>query len=654
MRKDSSIPSLGATPGLGWFERGYPAPTGPAPRWPHTGGAVARRAVRVARRPLALAIALTVVATAAHALLPWALGHAIDALSTDGFGPALWLYLGCMLAFILIDTWIGDGLGEAYAVLAWLRTALLSARAVGHHVADVGPATTRSLSAGEVTATVSSDCGHLGNAVEILPRLIGTWVAAVLVIVLMFRESTSLALLILLGLPLTTGLLALVVKPLHQRQTTQRKQEGDLTTLATDTVSGLRILRGIGGEDVFSAAYRAQSQQVRTAGVAVAGPQSLLVAAQTLLPGAFTALVIWQGARLAVAGAITPGQLVTFFGYTAFLARPLGALTFALRSFTRGWVAAKKVAEVMAVEPIAGTLAERRSPTTASAPVGELVDAETGARFAAGQLTALVAPQPEAGQALAARLARLDDEQAAVTLAGTDVRELGWAAVRGTIVHSHATAQLFTGTLRGNLAPSVTDTAARSVAELIELERTADREPSAAGDTNPAERPGDTALLAALATADAHDVVSSLPRGLGGEVTEKGRSLSGGQRQRVALARALATQAPVLVLVEPTSAVDSHTEMRIAQALRQARADQTTIVVSASPLILEACDQVVFLDAEAGPTVSTHRELLDAAHRGQGLGRRYRQVVSRQAGDAEATPPTRPVGAQQAEGQEEN
>ncbi len=91
-------------------------------------------------------------------------------------------------------------------------------------------------------------------------------------------------------------------------------------------------------------------------------------------------------------------------------------------------------------------------------------------------------------------------------------------------------------------------------------------------------------------TASAYDVLEALPDGFETEVTEKGRSFSGGQRQRLVLARALAADPEVLVLVEPTSAVDAHTEARIAERLRGARAGRTTVVTTSSPLMLDRVD----------------------------------------------------------------
>ena len=106
----------------------------------------------------------------------------------------------------------------------------------------------------------------------------------------------------------------------------------------------------------------------------------------------------------------------------------------------------------------------------------------------------------------------------------------------------------------------------------------------------------DERIHTAIAVANAEDVVEALPEGLDAYVDERGRSFSGGQRQRLVLARALLSDAEMLVLVEPTSAVDAHTEARIARRLREARAGKTTVVVTASPLMLDQTDRVFFVE----------------------------------------------------------
>jgi ABC-type multidrug transport system fused ATPase/permease subunit len=137
----------------------------------------------------------------------------------------------------------------------------------------------------------------------------------------------------------------------------------------------------------------------------------------------------------------------------------------------------------------------------------------------------------------------------------------------------------------------------------------------------------------ALAAAQCEDVLDALVQGtvevadpMDARITERGRSLSGGQRQRLALARSLITDPEVLVLDEPTSAVDSHTEARIADGLRRLRSGRTTVVFTSSPLLLDRADQVVLVHEGEVVATGVHRELIDGEPR-------YRAVVTRETDD---------------------
>jgi ABC-type multidrug transport system fused ATPase/permease subunit len=430
------------------------------------------------------------------------------------------------------------------------------------------------LTTGEVVATVSNDAIRAGGAFDITARLAGAIASYVVVAALLLSASTTLGLVVLLGVPVLVGCLSFVIKPLQARQREQREEVGQLTALGADTVAGLRVLRGIGGEQVFFSRYRSQSEQVKRAGVRVALPQSTLDASQVLLPGIFVLIVIWLGARFAIDGRIGPGELVAFYGYAAFLVIPLRTAAEAVDKVTRALVGARRMLSILEVEP---HVPQAREPAAEPAAGALLADARSGLVVEPGRFVCLVSAVPDEAVVLADRLGRFADDEG-VTLGGVRLADLPLEAVRRRIVVSETDPLLFSGALRDEL--------------------------------DPWGRAGDEELLAAIAVANAEDVLEALPGGLDGRVEERGREFSGGQRQRLVLARALLAEAEILVLVEPTSAVDAHTEARIAWRLREARSGRTTVVVTASPLVLDQADRVVYLEHGRVVAAGTHRELL--------------------------------------------
>ncbi|MFC8599866.1 ABC transporter ATP-binding protein [Isoptericola sp. NPDC057191] len=553
------------------------------------------------RDVLSKSLVAGVVAMLASAAAPLLIGRAIDEGLSQGFGAPLFLWCGAMLGAALVIVVAGI-FNHVWDVENWVRASLSFSQLVGYKASRAGHAITRKLPTGEVVSAVANDALRVGDMFSMAGRFTGGVIAYVVVVAIMLSQHVQLGLVLALGIPAVALVLGLLVKPLQSRQTTQREATGRLTSLGADTVSGLRILRGIGGEDEFAARYARQSQEVRQQGVRVAVLQSVLDGLQVLLPGLLAALVLWLGARAAVRGEITSGQLVTFYGYAAFLAWPVQMATQMLQMVIRAVISSRKILDVLRVTeatPSAGT------PADAPPAGAELVDEASGLVLRDGRVVGLVSADPDASARVATRLGRLDDEAEAgtpVRLGGVLLAELDKEALRHRVVVSEATPHLFSGVLGEAL--------------------------DARGRATEAD------LLAAMVTADAHDVLDSVPGGLTGELPEKGRSLSGGQRQRVALARALLTEPEILVLVEPTSAVDAHTEARIAERVSEVRRGRTTLVVTASPLVLDHVDEVVLLDGDATVAASgTHAELLA---RRDAHGAAYRAVVGRSmAEDAE-------------------
>jgi ABC-type multidrug transport system fused ATPase/permease subunit len=516
----------------------------------------------------------------AQALMPFTIGRAIEQGIVDRDNRALALWAAGLLALGAVQAGAGI-MRHRFAVFNWLQASFRLAQVVSHHSARSGPAVRGKLSTGEVVATVSNDAMRAGGAFDITARLSGAVVAYVVVAIILLSSAVVLGLVVLVGVPVLVLLLGSVITPLQERQRVQREEVGKLTALGADTASGLRVLRGIGGESAFLGRYRSRSQEVRQAGVRVALPQSTLDAAQVFIPGVFVVLVTWLGARFAVSGTIGPGELVAFYGYAAFLVIPLRTSAEAVDKITRALVGARRMLDVLQVEP---HVADPAAPAEEPPPGSPLVDPRSGLVVEPGKLTCVVSVLPDEAAALADRLGRFGGDDG-VSLGGVRLAELPLAAVRRRIVVSEADPVLFSGTLRSEL--------------------------------DPWQRSDDARVLEAIRVADAKDVLDALPGGLDTRVDERGRSFSGGQRQRLVLARALLSEAEVLVLVEPTSAVDAHTEARIAERLRDARSGRTTVIVTTSPLVLDRADRVVFVEDCRVVDSGRHRELLktNAAYR---------------------------------------
>ena len=509
----------------------------------------------------------------AQALMPFTIGRAIEDGIVEHDNRALALWAVVLLGLGATQAAAGI-MRHRFAVFNWLQASFRLAQVVSHHSARSGPAVRGKLSTGEVVATVSNDAMRAGGAFDITARLSGAVVAYVVVAVILLVSSAVLGLVVLLGVPVLVLLLAFVIKPLQERQREQRHEVGKLTALGADTASGLRVLRGIGGERAFFHRYRDRSQEVRHAGVRVALPQSTLDAAQVFIPGLFVVLVTWLGARFAVSGRIDVGELVAFYGYAAFLVIPLRTAAEAVDKVTRALVGARRMLDVLEVEL---HVADPEEPA-AVPPVGvALTDRRSGLEIEPGLLTCIVSALPDEAASIADRLGRFGDD-GGVVLGDVSLADLPLAAVRRRIVVSEADPVLFSGTLRTEL--------------------------------DPWGRADDGTILAAVGIVDARDVLDQLPAGLDAPVDERGRSFSGGQRQRLVLARALLSGAELLVLVEPTSAVDAHTEARIAERLKEARAGSTTVVVTTSPLVLDRADRVVLVEGGRVVAVGRHRELL--------------------------------------------
>ncbi|MFH9855769.1 ABC transporter transmembrane domain-containing protein [Streptomyces althioticus] len=529
---------------------------------------------------------------ASVASLPFCVGAAVQA-AVDRSGGRLAL-AGGLLALAGAGVAAGDTFLHRAAVTNWITAAARVQQLLGRKAAVLGSALTRRVAAGEVVAVSTGDVEKIGWFVEALSRFTAAAVTIVVVTVGLLVYQPALGVVVAVGLPV----LALAVLPLlpgaTRRADLQREKAGRATELASDTVAGLRVLRGIGGEDLFLDRYRRASQEVRHAAVRSARMWSLIAAVQVLLPGLLLITVVWYGVRLARDGRIDVGELVTVYSSVMLLTYPLRHFEEIAMAYSFSRPSARRAARVLSLERATDTAGTRAAET----PAGDLYDPETGLCASSGLLTAVVCGDPDAAGRLAERLGgHAAEEGTSALLGGVPLDELPLDSARTAVLVQDKDPVLLSGTLRA----------------LLDV--------PASGAVDPG---------AALEAAQCQDVLAALVQGsldaedpMDARITERGRSLSGGQRQRLALARSLVTDPEVLVLDEPTSAVDSHTEARIAEGVRGLRSGRTTVVFTSSPLLLDRADRVVFLHEGTVVAVGGHRELVRTEPR-------YRAVVTRE------------------------
>ncbi len=525
-----------------------------------------------------------------QALLWAAVGAAIDHGIVNHSVRGLFTWVGVVMALGALQAIFG-ALRHQMAVTNWMLAAYRTIQLVGRHVSQTGTSVTDVVPAGDVVNTVAADAMRVGGAFDVVARFVGAIVAWVVVAVILLSTSVELGLIVLIGVPVLASLTTPLMRPLHATQAAQREAAGRLAALASDTVAGLRILRGVGGEAVFYANYQRQSDLVRQRGNRVATPQAALESGQVLLPAILTAIVTLLGAHDVMAGTLQAGQLVAFFGYATFLTTPLRTAIEFVIAMTRAHIGAGRVLKILRITARVGE-------PSAIQPWPDVInvyrDARTGIRLERGVFAALVTQTPSEAMQIADRLGRFVPEVDDVTIDGVPLTSFSLSDTRRHIVVDDIEPRLFSGELRAELA--------------LHDESQVDDD--------------DDRILNALSAASALDILDALDEGLATSVDERGRRFSGGQRQRLSLARAILCDAQLLILVEPTSAVDTHTEGRIAARLRGARRDRTTLVATTSPLILHHADEVILVVDGHVVDVGTHRSLLAKSPQ-------YRHIVMR-------------------------
>ena len=502
---------------------------------------------------------------------PFLMAHAID----DGLRARDLGELGKWTGLIVAAGLANAGIGiMRHRTMTFIRldAGYRTVQVVIRHAVRVGAELPRRVTTGEVVSIGAADLDRIMRTMTFVGPGIGAIVSYAVVAVLLVGISPVLAAVVLLGVPALLLALGPQLNRMRDTETAYRERQGALAARAGDIVSGLRVLCGIGGKDRFAARYHRESDKLRAEGYRVGAVASWIEACTVGLPSLFLAAATWLSARMTAAGEITVGEMVAVYGYVAMLATPVYFLIEGAQDINRGLVAARRVIRVLTLRP---TVPDRSATPCPPGPAA-LHDPGSGLTVRPGELLAVAATRPADALAVVDRLGRYVDS--AATWGGAPLATMPVDEVRRRILVADNDAYLFAGRLR----------------DTVITERDHD----------------DHEIRAAVHIAAAEDIVTGLPAELDSHVEAQGRDLSGGQRQRLRLVRALLADPELLILVEPTSAVDAHTESVVATRLHERRRGRGTVVVGTSPLLLDRADRVAFLDDGRVVATGRHADLL--------------------------------------------
>ncbi|MFI7235870.1 ABC transporter ATP-binding protein [Streptomyces cyaneofuscatus] len=545
-----------------------------------SGRGVIRRAVAGQRRDVVVGSLLGAAHQTGEALVPVLIGLIVDraVVRPDGGALALWLVvLAVVYAMLSYGFRFGARAGERAAEQAahQLRLDVVRRVLAPHGGAEAGRPP------GALVNVATEDARRVGALNMALTLGIAAVVGVVAGAVLLLRASVPLGLLVLIGAPVLMALGHYLARPLEHRSEAEQERAAHASGVAADLVAGVRVLKGLRAERAAVARYRSTSQASREANVRAARAAALQTGLMLTLTGAFIALVALVGGRLVLSGSIGLGALVSAVGLALFLPGPIAVLAWVGAELARARASAARIADVLAAPGETTGGAAEPGPSS-----GELRLHGLGHAGLHGidltvrpgeHLGIVVTDTADAATLLHCLARRCDPDRGRVELDGTPVTELAPAALRSALLVAEHDAQLFDGTLLDNVTAAA----------------------PAGADPQPA-----------MDAAAVDEVAAALPGGTSGRIGERGSSLSGGQRQRVALARALAADRSVLVVHDPTTAVDAATEARIATGIRRARSGRTTVLVTSSPALLAATDRVVLIDGGTITAEAPHEDLV--------------------------------------------
>ena len=445
---------------------------------------------------------------------------------------------------------------------------------------------------GEMLSKLAWDTSNLKNAFTELPLTISAHVVTILgMFAVMFVMNWELSIIILATLPALGVALFLLNRKILRTVREQRKQEGRMTSRFNEVLSSIALVQAFGRESYEEDRFEAESSQNLRAGIQTARTTAAVTKVVAVVGAIGTSATVLFGAWQVLKARMTPGDLLIFVAYVKNLYGPVKDLSKLSEQCTRALVSANRVSEMLGIEPVVQDRPEAREAHDLHGDVvfenvsfGYHKDSRVIHRVSfhirPGRRMALVGASGAGKSTIAGLLLRLyEPDQGRIAIDGVDLADYRRESLRQEIGIVLQDTLLFGASVAENISYGKRDATSAEIEE-------------------------------AARQAHAHDFIVSLPEGYDTIIGERGSTLSGGQRQRLCLARAIIKRPSILVLDEPTSAVDAISASLIRDAIARIQRGKTTIVIAHQLLAMDQFDQILVLDHGALVEQGAHAELL--------------------------------------------
>ncbi len=540
-------------------------------------------------------LTLVVVSNIFALAWPYLLKLGIDALEKGATARALAGYAGLIIGLSLLGG-VGRYLmrqilnGMSRRVETDLRDDFFA------HLLRLAPDFYQRVPTGELMSRATNDIPAvrmvIGPAIMYLVNTTVVSIIALSMLILLDLRLTLFALLPLLAVPPATIFFG---REIHKRFEAIQAQFGRISTMAQENLAGARIVRAYVQEEAQAEGFAKLNLEYMWRNISLAKIWGLFHPTLMLLTGLGAVIVLGVGGRDVILGRITVGEFVAFAFYLLQLIWPMIALGWIINLFQRGAASMGRIQEIMRVQP---TLADAEQPATIAHPEGAIAFRDVSFRYPGterwvlrnisftiepGQTVAIVGRTGSGKSSIVRLIPRLYDPEAGeISFDGVPIRQIPLAQLRSLIALVPQEPFLFSDRLGANIAFGLQDgfdaTRVEAAAEIAQLTET----------------------------------IREFPKGYETQLGERGINLSGGQKQRATLARALTRDAPVLILDDALSSVDTHTEMRILKGLRDVFRGRTSIIVSHRVTAVKDANQILVVEDGQIVERGVHAELLAA------------------------------------------